>query len=276
MLSSEGSLCVPVDAETSLDEAILWQRWRAQGDAGARTVLVERYIPYARMLAAISFKSRYHDEVEFGDYFQLASIGLMEAVDRYDPAHGAQFKTYASARIRGAILNGLDRLTEKGQQIALHKRLRKERLDAAVELAAKATGQDPEKPGEPSPPRAPQELLAYLAEVGIGLAISVMLEGTGMVGSDGPQDGTHDQSPEVLYFRKQERQHWQTLLRDLVQRLPEQECRVIRCHYQQGIPFDEIGGMLGVSRSRISQLHRQGIGRLRASLAQAPPCDVAW
>ena len=276
MLSSAASPRVPVAAVASVDEASLWQHWRAQGDAGARAALVELYLPYARMLAAISFKSRYHDEVEFGDYFQLASIGLMEAVDRYDPGQGAQFRTYAAPRIRGAILNGLDRLTEKGQQIALHKRLRKERLVAATEFAAHATDPDNRSSGEPLTPQAPQELLAYLAEVGIGLAISVMLEGTGMVGSEEPQDAAHDASPEVLYFRKQEHQHWQTLLRDLVQRLPEQERRVIRCHYQQGIPFDEIGGMLGVSRSRISQLHRQGIGRLRTALAQAPPCDVAW
>lgn len=276
MLRSADSPYAPAGAAASGDEAEWWRRWRSQGDAAARAALIELYLPYARMLAAISFQSRYHDEVEFGDYLQLASIGLMEAVDRYDPAHGAQFRTYSSSRIRGAILSGLDRLTEKGQQIALRKRLAKERLQAAEEDAARTAAPAGAEAVDPSASRSPQELLAYLAEVGIGLAIGVMLEGSGMIGSEASQDVAHDASPEVLYFRKQERLHWQTLLRDLVQRLPEQERCVIRCHYEQEIPFDEIACMLELSRSRISQLHRQGVARLRAGLSQAPPCDVAW
>lgn len=276
MLRSVESPCVPAGAAASGDEAELWRRWRSQEDAAARAALIELYLPYARMLAAISFQSRHNDEVEFGDYFQLASVGLMEAVDRYDPAHGAQFRTYSSSRIRGAILNGLDRLTEKGQQIALRKRLAKERLLAAEDAAARGAGSAGAHAPAESPARSPQELLAYLAEVGIGLAIGVMLEGSGMIGSEASEEPAHDASPEVLYFRKQERLHWQALLRDLVQRLPEQERCVIRCHYEQEIPFDEIAGMLELSRSRISQLHRQGVARLRAGLSQAPPCDVAW
>ncbi|SFD93328.1 RNA polymerase, sigma 28 subunit, SigD/FliA/WhiG [Paracidovorax konjaci] len=251
-------------------------RWVEQEDPDARAMLIEQYLPYARMLAAVLFKGRFHDEVEFSDYFQMACMGLVEAVDRYQPGQGAHFKTYAAHRIRGTVLNGLEKLTEKNQQIALQKRLRKERLEAAAEAAALMTGAADVQRDIPASPRPASELLAYLAEVGIGLALGVMLEGTGMIGSEEPDELPSALSPEVIYFRKREGQHWQSLLRDLVLRLAEQERLVIRCHYLQGIAFDEIGRMLGVSRSRVSQLHRQGLTRLREGMAQAPACDVAW
>ncbi|XDF33428.1 sigma-70 family RNA polymerase sigma factor [Paracidovorax avenae] len=276
MQSCAGSLAAPAAPLSPEGEAALWLRWREQGDAAARAALIEHYLPYARMLAAVSFKSRYHDGVEFADYQQLACIGLMEAVDRYQPDQGAHFRTYATHRIRGAILSGLERFTETAQQSALRTRLERDRLEAAVESAGLAQ-QGVQEPASPAGAgRSAQDLLACLAEVGIGLALGVLLEGTGMIGSGEPEDAPQDLSPEVIYFRKREQQHWQALLRDLVQRLPEQERRVIRCHYLHGMPFDEVACLLEVSRSRISQLHRRGLARLRDALAQAPPCDVAW
>ncbi|WCM91122.1 sigma-70 family RNA polymerase sigma factor [Acidovorax sp. NCPPB 2350] len=256
-------------------EAMLWRRWREAGDRAARDALVEHFLPYARILAAVSFKGRFHDEVEFADYFQLASLGLLDAVERYDPGQGVQFKTYASHRIRGAILNGLEKLTEKSQQIALQKRLRKERREAIAAGAAQAMGH--EGPPESLSARHPsQDLLAYLADVGIGIALSVMLEDTGMIGCESPEDAPVEASPEVLYFQKREDRYWRKLLRELTDRLPAQERHVIRCHYLQSIAFEEIARMLGVSRSRISQLHRSALASLRRGMGHGPSCEVAW
>jgi RNA polymerase sigma factor FliA len=114
--------------DTAEAEAGLWQRFRAAGDADARSRLLEMHLPYAKILAGVYFGRRYHDEVEFGDYLQLASIGLVEALDRFDPARGVQFRTFAARRMHGAILDGLERMTEKQQQIAARQRLRNERL----------------------------------------------------------------------------------------------------------------------------------------------------
>ncbi|GKS87307.1 sigma-70 family RNA polymerase sigma factor [Acidovorax sp. SUPP1855] len=271
---SASSIASPIP-EPEDGETLLWQRWRHAADMEARDRLIQIFLPYARMLAAISFKGRFHDEVEFSDYFQLASIGLVEAVDRYDPEQGARFKTYAAHRIRGAILNGLEKLTEKNQQIALQKRLRKDRLDAAKSEASLSADFVLPYEGDAAA-RNPSNLLAYLAEVGIGLALGMMLEGTAMIAGEASEDACMAISPEVLYFRKSESQHWQSLLGDLVDRLPEQERRVIRCHYQQNIAFEDISHMMGVSRSRISQIHRQALLGLRKSLAEGAACDVTW
>ena len=103
---------------SSNQESALWKRLRDGADTGARDALLAMHMPYAKVVAASYYSRRFHDEIEFGDYLQYASVGLLEAMDRYDPARGVQFRTFAARRMHGAILNGLERLTEKQQQIA--------------------------------------------------------------------------------------------------------------------------------------------------------------
>lgn len=266
------------------EEAQLWSRWRGAGDTAARQRLVLHYLPLARTLAAVHYRGRVHADVEFDDYLQLARLGLMGSVDRYEPGRGAQFKTYVAHRIRGALLNGLEKATEKSQQIAARKRLHAERLESVKSAALDPAASHPVDGGRATTVRGTaarsrqSTLLAYLAEVGIGIALGVMLEDTGMVAayaeSEGGDVAAFAASPDVLYFRKTELQRWQEQLREALARLPAQESKVIRYHYQQEVPFDEIAAMLGVSRSRVSQLHRQGLGKLRHMLGQGPPCDV--
>lgn len=78
-------------AADPVQEAVLWRHWREQGDAQARETLIRLHTPYARILAAKLYAGRYHDEVEFDDYFQFACVGLLESIDRYDPQYGATF-----------------------------------------------------------------------------------------------------------------------------------------------------------------------------------------
>lgn len=274
---------MPPTGESLLqEEGLLWARWRGSGDMQAREQLVLRYLPFARTLAASLYRGRVHGEIDFDEYLQWARLGLMESVDRYEPGQGAQFKTYAAHRIRGAMLNGLETASERNQQAMARKRLIADRLESVKAHAQDAAAR---QPPETSPGLArggakqrQSALLAYLAEVGIGIALGVMLEDTGMLaaeeGEGGREIAAQTPSPDVLYFRKTEMQHWQQQLREAIDRLAAAESRVIRYHYQQSLPFEEIAAMLGVSRSRVSQLHRQGLASLRLSLGQGPPCDI--
>src|SRR5688572_1516991 len=103
------------------DERRLWIGYRA-GAAEARDTLLERYLPLAKRLAAALYAKRSIDDIEFGDYLHLAYTGLFEAMQRYQPDEGAQFATFATYRIRGAVLSGLPRMTEAGDQLAARKR----------------------------------------------------------------------------------------------------------------------------------------------------------
>jgi RNA polymerase sigma factor FliA len=256
--------------------APLWARWRSEGESFAREQLIEHHLPYARMMAATLYGRRTHNDVEFEDYLQFARIGLIEAIDRFDPLRGAQFKTFATKRVQGAILNGLARFTEKNQQIALSMRLRRERLEAVKDAAAQAAPGAAQGTDSPPSGRQPEELFRYLAEVGIGLALSVMLEDTGMIDSGAPGDTGQLPSPEVSYFRQSEIAQLRSVLRNLVDRLGEQQRMVIHQHYLQEVPFEEIARRVGLTRGRVSQLHRQALGRLRELLGKDARFDVSW
>lgn len=273
----------PAKADDAVAEApdltaALWVRWREDQDEAAREQLIGHYLPYARMVAATVYGRRTHNDVEFDDYLQLARVGLLEAVERFVPGQGAQFKTFAAKRVQGAVLNGLTRLTEKNQQISVSMRLRQERLEAVKEAAAEEASEEGQGGSAPTPgsSRSSDKLFKYLAEVGIGLALGVLLEDTGMVDTEAFDGNGHVPSPEVSYFRKTEIIQLRTVLRDLVGQLSDQQKMVIRHHYLQEIPFDEIATIMGVTRGRVSQLHRQGLLRLRELLGKDARCDVSW
>ncbi|HZY18911.1 MAG TPA: sigma-70 family RNA polymerase sigma factor [Ramlibacter sp.] len=237
-------------------ELALWQRLRAQDDPAARSELLALHLPYARVVAASLYARRYHDDIEFADYLQYANVGLLECVDRYDPARGAQFRTFASRRMHGAILNGIERLTEKQQQITARQRLQAERLDR-IKAQAHRHDADGPLPASPEPP-----LFRYVAEVGIGLALAWLLDGTGMV-----EDA--ERSESVPFYRDAAVRQVRQRLDAIVGALPAQERLVVRSHYQQQMRFDEIAQMLHLTKGRISQIHAQAMRHLREAAATA-------
>src|SRR5258706_4511129 len=98
------------------DDAALWVRYRLSADEESRTALVTRYQRLVRILAAKAYSHRISSELEFADYFQFGMVGLMQSFDRFDPAMGIRFETFASRRVAGAILDGVETLSEKQNQ----------------------------------------------------------------------------------------------------------------------------------------------------------------
>jgi RNA polymerase sigma factor for flagellar operon FliA len=235
------------------NEAGLWERWRRDGDAAARDAIARHYISYSRALAARIYARRARDEFDFEEYAQLATVGLMESVDRFDPGRGVQFKSYATHRIVGAILSGLTSLSERQQQIQLRRRIAHERVESLREAAADAA--------------SPEDQLRALAEIGVGLALGIILEGTGMI---------HDEegaAPDNTYTGVELRQ-FRDGLAQAIERLTERERDVIRLHYLQGLAFGDIARDLGLTQGRVSQLNRQGLSRLRRLLREADRGNV--
>ncbi|MGE1005003.1 sigma-70 family RNA polymerase sigma factor [Ralstonia pseudosolanacearum] len=245
----------PRGAFTREDEMTLWSRLRTHGDAQARDALVAHYLPYARAQAATTYARRTHNAFEFDEYLQFAVVGLMESLERFDPAQGAQFKTFATPRIIGAMLNGLERLSEQQQQIGLRRRLAAERT---ASLAAEASSDG-----------NTHKLLRELGEIGVGIALGIILEGTGMLVAE------DDSLPDNAYSRVELRQLRQQIWR-LVEHLTPRERDVIRLHYQQLKPFDEVAAELRLTKGRVSQLHQQGLKRLRAMATKQARCDITY
>jgi RNA polymerase sigma factor FliA len=231
------------------EEAVLWEQLRSGGDAAARERLLGLHMGYARVVAGAYYARRFHDEIEYADYLQYASVGLLEALDRFDPCRGVQFRTFAARRMHGAILDGLERFTEKQQQIAA-----RQRLEDVKALAGEGSG------AGAAPPQDPQQLLAFVSEAGIGLALCWLLEGSGMV-----DDGASVAQP---FYRATELRQLRERLVLAIEGLPAQERTVIRSHYLQEVPFEEIAATLQLTRGRISQVHRRALLRLRGVLAE--------
>jgi RNA polymerase sigma factor for flagellar operon FliA len=236
-------------------EIQLWERWRATRSQSDRADLWNLHCGYARTMAALLYGRRFSDDVEFGDYLQYAHVGLLEAMERFDPARGAQFRTFAARRIQGAILNGLERQTEKLQQVSARQRIRADRARGLHEAALESSGWSGQA-GE----RQPESLMRYVADVGFGLALAWLLEGTGMV------DGGEAAQVIPFYRTTELSQARERLLRAL-DALPAQERHVLRCHYLQDIRFDEIARELGLTKGRISQIHKKGLAHLRGALS---------
>lgn len=246
----------PPPPATALSETQVWERWRASRSESDRAELWGRHCEYARTMAALLYGRRFSDDVEFADYLQYAHVGLLEAMERFDPGRGAQFRTFAARRIQGAILNGLERLTERQQQVTARQRIRAERTRDMHEAALESSGWSGHA-GDVQP----SQLIAYVADVGLGLALAWLLEGTGMI------DRGADAAESLPFYRSTElRQSRERLLRAL-DMLPEQERHVIRCHYLQDIRFDEIARQLGLTKGRISQIHKKGLQHLRGALS---------
>ena len=228
-----------VDAEAVLS---LWHQYRESRDPALRERLIEHYLPFARMLAAKAYANRVQLELEFGDYLQFASIGLVEAVDRFDPAVAPKFEAFSVLRINGAMLNGIVSLTEKHEQISARKRLLTERVKSLKEDTPK--------------PKDYDTVFKYLAELAIGLAVGFALEGTGMYQGE---EGCYEENT----YRRIELKQLCKKVTEMMALLPDRERHVIKLHYQQQIPFDEIAEILCVTKGRVSQLHKSALKRLR-------------
>lgn len=247
------------------EERALWQSWRTDRNETSRRALLDKHLPYARVVAAMLYAQRGSSRIEFEDYLQFARIGLLEAFDRYDPEGGAQFRTFASKRIRGSILDGVERFSDYQQQMAVRKRL-------VADRASSLTG-DPEifeTKSNPSGEKVP-DVFRRLADVGIGLAIGVMLEGTGMF-----QGGEPPVVQASGYQAAELRQAINQLSRLLEKIENTNERLVLRLHYQQGFAFEAIAREMGLTKGRVSQIHKSAIKSIRMAWALQRPCDRAF
>ncbi|AHE55639.1 sigma-70 family RNA polymerase sigma factor [Sphingomonas sanxanigenens] len=227
----------------------LWAHYGRDHGADLRLEIFDAYLPFARAIARRHFLDRSSD-IELADLEQLASAGLLEAIDRFDPRRGVPFESFAAPRVAGSVVDGLAHLSERREQLAFNRRVEKERL-RSLAIAA------------PAGRMSAAEAMAALAELAIGTALSFMLEETGLVADD----ATPDHRPNAY-----ESAAWKDLVSRLateVGSLEGREQAIIRKHYHDGLTFEMIGTLLGLSTGRISQIHRAALSRLRKRLLAA-------
>lgn len=221
----------------------LWDAYAISRDAQTRHELIEHYMPVAKVIAAKVFGLRSDPSASFDDYLQYARVGLIEAVDRYDATRSVPFEAYSAARIRGAILNGLERESEESAQRSFWRSRMQERTDSLL--------------GErqSSPERT---TLQELIQVTVGLALGLVL--------DEAAQEIVDEQPRANPYAMTEMEQLTRHVRGLLMKLPEREQQVIRGHYFEGRELQSIAVEYGVTKGRVSQLHAQALTRLRDML----------
>lgn len=232
--------------EQQKNERATWERFILARSPEDRNALVARYTSFANMLAASMYAKRQVDEIEFEEFRQYALVGLIESIDRYEPSLSkASFQTYASHRIKGAILNGIEKYCERQQQISMRTRLRKERVQALLHEASNT---------EPM-------TFDRLVETAIGIAIGYMLDDSGMYRSE-------EKAYEENAYRRRELADLVRVVKELVATLPEQEQAVIKGHYFQQMRFEEMAENMQLTKGRISQIHHQALRLLQEHYEQ--------
>jgi RNA polymerase sigma factor for flagellar operon FliA len=227
----------------------------AQGDASAE--LVERHAPLVKRIAH-HLLARLPSSVQVDDLIQAGLIGLLEASRNYDASKGASFETYAGIRIRGSMIDEVRR----GDWVPRSVHRNSRRIQEALVRLLKRLGRDPsdqEVANELDVPLAEYHAMAQDSLCGRIFSFEELASEDERVENtlpcDAPSPAQHVQSATM-----------RQALATAIGGLPERERLVLSLYYTDELNLKEIGEVLGVSESRVSQIHSQAALRLRAKL----------
>jgi RNA polymerase sigma factor FliA len=244
----------------------LWQEYREKRDKAVRDRLILTYAPLVKYVAG-RLGSSLPAHVDEGDLVSYGLLGLIGAIERYDPDRDIKFETYAIARIRGAIIDELRALDWVPRSV----RSRARQIERAIgELEAKLGRAPTDEEIAAKVGVTVDELDNSLTD--ISRSSIAALDELWSVSGDGDQvslldtleDDNVSQPAEVL-----DETETREALADAIARLPEREKLVVTLYYYEELTLREIGEVLGVTESRVSQLHTKAILRLKSRLAGA-------
>lgn len=237
-------------------KANTYNSYRAQLTLEQRNALVETHLSQIKFIAE-RIAIRLPFPMEISELINIGVLGLLDAVDKFDPNRGVQFKTYAEVRIKGAILDSL-----REQDWAPRSLRRKARelqcVYSEIEKNHARPATEEEVAAKLNMPLA--EFQALLSE----------LRWISIVDLDGENEFLKKQIPDalskapLLLYEKKELRQKLTLAID---NLPERERQVVALYYVEELTMKEIGQVLDITESRISQLHTQAMLRLRSALS---------
>ncbi len=244
----------------------LWVRYKADADAALRDQLILHYSPLVKYVAgrvAVGLPQN----VEQADLVSYGIFGLIDAIEKFDLERGYKFETYAIARIKGAILDELRSIdwvprsvrakarSLEGAYSKLESELHRAPSDA--ELASELEMTDEQL----------QTTLSQISFVGL-VALDELLSVGGSRGESltlGDTVPDTSDGPVAAYEVEEMRQ----ILADAINRMPEREKIVLTLYYYEGLTLAEIGEVLGVTESRVCQIHTKAVIHLRAKIAHA-------
>ncbi len=245
----------------------LWQEYRRNRDEKLRDRLILTYAPLVKYVAG-RLGSGLPAHVEEGDLVSYGLLGLIGAIERYDPDRDVKFETYAIARIKGSIIDELRALDWVPRSV----RARARDIERAVAELESKLGRAPNDDEIAAKLGLTEdELEDSLTE--ISRSSIAALDELWTVSAGGDQialidtiEDTQGPEPQSALAQTELRE----AMADAIARLPEREKLVVTLYYYEELTLREIGEVLGVTESRVSQLHTKAILRLKARLGGSP------
>ena len=243
-----------------VEEKALWRRWKEHNDAAARDDLILRHM---RVVKYIAGRMAIHvpSNVEMDDLVGWGIMGLMDAIEKFDHRQDVKFSTYASIRIRGAIIDEIRTLDWAPRSLrTMARKVGAAREKLRHEKGAEATHAEiAEQLGTTA--EHVEETMAQLQTAQI-LSLDDYLpsEETASEGRKIDVTGNHAApSPRRLAEQSERQEH---LVQAILQ-LPDQQQKVLNLYYYEELTLKEIGVVLDVSESRVCQIHGAAVKRLR-------------
>jgi RNA polymerase sigma factor FliA len=247
---------VPEDADLQMQ----WTRWLNRRNPAAREHLIVHYSPLVKFVAG-RVGAGLPSSVDPGDLVSSGVFGLIDAIERFDLDRGVKFETFAVPRIRGAVYDGLRKLDWVPRSV----RSRARSVERAFSELEHRLGRAPtEEEIAAHLDISGAELTRWFAAIAtttVGPLDRAIAAGAEPVALDGPGSG----SPSAMV----EDQELSRIMRTEIKKLPDREKLVLSLYYDEGLTLSEIGQVLGVTESRVSQVHTKSVLHLRARLSAA-------
>ena len=225
-----------------------------------RDRVILEHLPLVKAIAI-----RVHDNlpvhVDLDDLVHAGILGLFDAVEKFDPEKQVAFSSYAKHRIKGAILDSLRQLDWASRDLRRrHKQVEAVTRTLSVTLQRNPTEQEvADKMGVDA--ERWRQMMVDLRNVGLISASTRGPEGDDLPAPEFP--GHPDTQPDRMCARRQLR----SMLSDAMHTLPERYQKVVALYYTNEMTMKEIGGVLGINESRVSQIHKSALEKMAAALA---------
>jgi RNA polymerase sigma factor for flagellar operon FliA len=248
--------------------ARLWVEYKKSGERRLRDQLIVLYSPLVKYVAArVAVGLPQH--VDGSDLVSYGIIGLIDAIDRFSPDRQVKFETYAIPRIRGAIIDELRAIDWVPRSVRAKARA-VEQAYASLEATLLRTPTDAEVAAEldMSEPDL-QDILRQISFVGVAALDEVFMVGGDRTDRTTLGDTIPDATagPVALFEDKESKE----ILAQAIMQLGERERTVLSLYYYEGLTLAEIGEILGVTESRVCQIHTKAVLQLRGRLNDRSP-----
>lgn len=258
---------MPVDPKKydETDEQLLWVEYKKSKEPKLREYFIKKYAPLVKYVAGKVAVGMPHN-VEFDDLVSYGTFGLLDAIEKYDPSKEVKFKTYAMTRVRGGIFDELRNVDWIPRSIR-QKAKQVEKIILELENRMGRTAEDEE--------------IAQELDIDIDEFHELMskISGTSLISLNDVWHGNDEneemvfvdtlESPEALNPDTiVEREEIKNMIVECIKKLPDREKKVVVLYYYEDLTLKEIGEVLEVTESRVSQLHTKAIMRLRGRLSQ--------